>query len=99
MLENEAYSKLQWGHDQLIVEGGRPPGWWCGDRRASMGPRSVDRGRRYVPVVRLLDVKLQWGHDQLIVEGGARSTAWMRKRLLQWGHDQLIVEGVSGDAN
>ena len=62
--------RLQWGHDQLIVEGSRPMSLKSMHSSASMGPRSVDRGR---PSSRKRfkreQLWLQWGHDQLIVEG------------------------------
>ena len=65
---------LQWGHDQLIVEGGQPSPYPTAASRASMGPRSVDRGRR-LPGQRLsIAITLQWGHDQLIVEGEIEMT-------------------------
>ena len=63
------YSLLQWGHDQLIVEGDVCLIASFGFLDASMGPRSVDRGRRGPRGHVALEAKLQWGHDQLIVEG------------------------------
>ena len=109
---------LQWGHDQLIVEGQGSPNLalvvyklqWGHDQLIVEGHRA---GGQYQP-----DARLQWGHDQLIVEGassgestGEHGVASMGPRSvdrgrqvavqhdfrgrhgLQWGHDQLIVEG------
>ena len=42
---------LQWGHDQLIVEGSPAVRVSLPTKLASMGPRSVDRGRRLLMLI------------------------------------------------
>src|SRR5579885_2000940 len=59
---------LQWGRDLVIAEirGGSDQGETR--LRASMGPRSGDRGNSYGHPQILSDFRLQWGRDLVIAE-------------------------------
>src|SRR5581483_2148613 len=65
--------------------------------RASMGPRSTDRGNVLQETLeRGLWGKLQWGRDRLIAEIAWRRTETNGLARLQWGRDRLIAEIFPG---
>ena len=82
---------LQWGRDQLIAE--LPAAGEAGHlSRASMGPRSIDRGT---------DLRRHPRHQHAVASMGPRSidrgtspdlARPSCNRSLQWGRDQLIAE-------
>ena len=68
--------RLQWGRDQLIAETCKPPFDPNEARKASMGPRSIDRGNLGIGSTGTLGpFGLQWGRDQLIAETRQRLAA------------------------
>ena len=59
---------LQWSPDQLIGESLQTPQLTQYPLSASMEPRSIDRGKKYLPKAWQGDDALQWSPDQLIGE-------------------------------
>ena len=83
--------RLQWGRDRAIAEfrrRGRPV---HRPLRASMGPRSRDRGIVTSSEGLAQTVMLQWGRDRAIAEL-RRGLPTRRDRVLQWGRDRAIAE-------
>ena len=95
-LTNAESLKLQWGHDQLIVEGFSPIFLYGVTILLQWGHDQLIVEGSQTSFIGLGLNRLQWGHDQLIVEGRKRRPkACGIFTPLQWGHDQLIVEGCS----
>ena len=88
-----AYNQLQWSHAQLSVETCLWVALQVGDCRASMEPRSIERGNTHA-IARAADLfALQWSHAQLSVETHSRAGSLIHRRdALQWSHAQLSVE-------
>ncbi len=63
------FHTLQWGRDRLIAEMTTCTNYRLARGRASMGPRSTDRGNTY-PLAAWTSrlPRLQWGRDRLIAE-------------------------------
>src|SRR5947208_3441526 len=61
-------------------------------RKASMGPRSIDRGTNRKGLVGIGRVLLQWGRDRSIAELTAGDSRWEGISALQWGRDRSIAE-------
>ena len=71
-----AVQRLQWGRDLLIAEISARPTIILEKQKASMGPRSIDRGNAvHHGELDTTGTVLQWGRDLLIAETPAR---WMR---------------------
>ncbi len=86
--------KLQWGHDNEVVEGGSctcPPLV----RLSSFNGATTMKSWKgpFVVLLGRVSISLQWGHDNEVVEGPACRKPWARASRLQWGHDNEVVEG------
>ena len=66
------YFPLQWGRVLLNAESGLMPASYCHRYRASMGPRSVERGKRHRRGGCVRRDELQWGRVLLNAERSSR---------------------------
>src|SRR5260221_1689617 len=86
---------LQWGRAQVSAE----IGWGVAQRvtkqRASMGPRSGERGNAPTQVGAVALTLLQWGRAQVSAEMWKFQTARRPCDGLQWGRAQVSAE-ISG---
>ena len=87
--------RLQWGHDDGVVERTVEVGHHVRRRAASMGPRRWSRGKAacsYAPGERLRHASMgprRWSRGK----GQPRSRVHVVSARLQWGHDDGVVEG------
>ena len=84
---------LQWGRDLSIAESRVGRVQVDDGHRASMGPRSLDRGIRSPSKNGCMPpILLQWGRDLSIAESPSAVTPSPSSRALQWGRDLSIAE-------
>src|SRR5205085_2503398 len=87
------YIGLQWSHAQLSVEILERATERRLVERASMEPRSAERGNAPIAtMMRYTSIALQWSHAQLSVEIQHRPIIVSLNPKLQWSHAQLSVE-------
>ncbi len=89
---------LQWGRVRKNAEGFHEFVEVLGDRRASMGPRSEERGRATNRALRISGAWLQWGRVRKNAEGQMFRLVFGHQLQLQWGRVRKNAEGDVHDA-
>src|SRR5439155_589915 len=91
-LRTQTVLSLQWGRGHVTAESSGAAPKTKGQKMASMGPRSRDRGIPFLDYDSHRNVSLQWGRGHVTAESTLPIEGTATSKTLQWGRGHVTAE-------